>query len=87
MADHSSLKLSDQEIASAFSDSEWAKRYPPVLNVDQAAELIGVPKATIYSWSSRGQLKGCARKVGKHLRFFRDRLLKRAFNEGFKNVD
>jgi excisionase family DNA binding protein len=55
---------------------------PPVLTVDEAAALLRVPKQTIYDWSARGLLKGCGRKVGKHLRLFRDRLLQRVFNEG-----
>jgi hypothetical protein len=81
------LNLSDREIAAAFADPQWAERFPPLLNADQAAELAGVPKATIYSWSSRGLLKGCSRKVGRRLRFFRDRFIKRILNEGINNVD
>jgi len=79
------LRLTSQEIAEAFSDPNWIKRFPPVLSVDQAAELIIVPKSTLYDWSSRGLLDGCARRVGKHLRFFRDRLLTKIFNEGLGN--
>ena len=86
MSVSTSLKLSDQEIASAFSSAHWAERFPPILNVDQAAELVGVPKGTIYTWSSQGLLRGCSRKVGRHLRFFRDRLIKRIFNEGLHDV-
>ena len=76
------LDLTDREIASAFSDPHWAVRFPPVLSADQAAELLQIPKQTIYDWRSRGLLSGCCRKVGKHLRFFRDRLLKKVFTEG-----
>jgi excisionase family DNA binding protein len=53
-----------------------------VLTVDQAADLMQVPKKTIYDWSSRGLLRGCGRKVGKHLRIFRDKFLLHIFNEG-----
>ena len=76
------LKLTKAEIASAFADPNWAGQYPPVLSVEQAARLLQVPKATIYDWSSRGLLGGCARRVGKYLRFSRDRLMNRVFNEG-----
>jgi len=86
MSEPSSLKLSDKEIAAAFSETRWAERFPPILTVDQAAELIGVPKATIYAWSSSGRLRRCARKVGKHLRIFRGRFVERIFNEGINNV-
>jgi excisionase family DNA binding protein len=58
-----------------FSDPYWAARFPPVLTVAQAAELLKVPIRTIYSWSSRGLLDRCAAKVGKHLRIRRDRLI------------
>ena len=85
--DDESLKLTDREIDEAFLAPNWAERFPPVISVDQAADLLGVPKQTIYSWSSRGLLKGCGRKVGRHLRMFRNRLLKRAFNEGILNVE
>jgi excisionase family DNA binding protein len=76
------LKLTRAEIASAFADPHWAGEFPPVLSVEQAARLLQVPKATVYDWSARGRLRGCGRKVGKHLRLFRDRLMVRIFNEG-----
>ncbi len=68
------------ELAAAFSDPEWSRRFPPVLNVDQAADLVQVSRGTIYDWSSRGLLRGCSRKIGKHLRISRDRFLQQAFN-------
>lgn len=76
------MKLTKAEIVSAFADPNWAGEYPPVLSVEQAARLLQVPKATIYDWSSRGLLRGCSRRMGKHLRLFRDRLITRVFNEG-----
>ena len=82
MPEPSSLKLSDKEIAAPFSVSPWSEKYPPVLTLEQAAELLQVPLPTLYQWRSRGLLGHCSRKVGKHLRVFRDRLLKQAFNEG-----
>lgn len=77
-----SLNLTGKEIAAAFSDPTWAKQYPPILSLEQAANLLQVPKATVYDWRSRGLLNRCSRKVGKHVRFFRDRLLDVAFNQG-----
>lgn len=76
------IELGDAEVAHAFSDPLWAERFPPALNVNQAADLAGVPKGTIYDWSSRGLLDGCAARVGKHLRIFRDRFVKLIFNGG-----
>ncbi len=76
------LNLSAAEIRATFDSAEWATRFPPVLSTPQAAELLQVPLDTIYDWSSRGLLKGCSRRAGKHLRFFRDRLISKVFNEG-----
>jgi excisionase family DNA binding protein len=75
-------RLTNDEIQRAFTAPESGARFPPVLTVDQAAELLQVPKATVYDWSSRGLLAGCGRKVGKHLRLWRDKLLFKIFNEG-----
>lgn len=79
------LKLTDKEVAQSFADPTWSAKFPPVMSIEQAAELLQVPIATIYDWRSRGRLAGCCRKVGKHLRFLRDRLLKHIFNEGFND--
>jgi excisionase family DNA binding protein len=76
------LNLTNNDIQQAFAASDWAVRFPPLLTVDQAAALVQVPKATIYDWSSRGLLQGCGRRVGKHLRLWRDKLLLKIFNEG-----
>jgi excisionase family DNA binding protein len=77
-----SLRLTAQVVANAFADPAWATKFPPVLSVDQVAALLQVPKLTVYDWRSRGLLQGCSRKVGKHLRFFRDKLLLMVFNDG-----
>jgi excisionase family DNA binding protein len=80
-----SLRLTAQDVASTFADPVWGAKFPPVLTVDQAAELLQLPRQTLYDWSSRGLLRGCCRKVGKHLRFFRDRFLLLVFNEGLND--
>ena len=85
MAGDESLRLTDKEISSAFADPHWAEQFPPVLSIEQAAELLQVPKATIYDWRSRGLLGTCSRKVGKRVRFFRDRLLRLVFNDGLSD--
>jgi excisionase family DNA binding protein len=82
-----SLKLTDREVAAAFADPVYAEQFPPVLTLEQAAKLLQVPAGTIYQWRSRGVLGSCCRKVGKHLRFYRDRLIKKVFNEGINDDD
>ncbi len=65
--------------AEELFDNWEANRWPPILTVDQAAELLSVAKSTLYEWHSRGRLKGCCRRRGKHLRFLRDRLIQAFF--------
>jgi hypothetical protein len=77
-----SLKLSDAEIAAAFADPDSASRYPPIMTIEQAADLLQYPTETLRNWRSRGMLSGCSRRGGKRVRFFRDRLIKLFFNNG-----
>jgi excisionase family DNA binding protein len=79
------INLTAKDLAHTFADAQCASQFPPVLTVDQAAALLQVPKATIYDWHSRGLLRGCCRKTGKYLRFFRDKLLVLIFNEGLNS--
>jgi excisionase family DNA binding protein len=83
---HVSLELSPAEIEAAFADPLDADRFPPVLTLEQAAELLQVPLDTIYQWRSRGLLDRCSQKVGKRVRFFRNRLIALIFNEGLSNA-
>jgi hypothetical protein len=82
MDDDKNLQLSDREIAACFNDPASAARFPPVLNIQQAAELLCVPVGTMRDWRSRGLLSNCGRRVGREVKFFRDRLIKKVFNEG-----
>ena len=52
--------LTLEELRSALDDIHWAVKFPPVLTIDQTAELLQVPKSTVYDWSSRGLLRGSA---------------------------
>ena len=74
--------LTAKDVAAMFADPAWAVKFPPLLTVDEAAQLARVPKQTVYAWSSQGLLKGCSRKVGKHLRILRDKFILKIFNEG-----
>lgn len=82
MSKRQNLKITQEEVTRTFSTGEWAGKYPPILTVVQAAELLSVPKATIYQWKSEGKLTGCVQRVGKHLRLFRDRLILKLMNNG-----
>lgn len=74
------VELKDDELARAFAGA-WGSEFPPVLNVIQAARLADVPAKTIYDWSHRQLLKGCAVRRGKRLRIFRDRFVRFLFSE------
>lgn len=73
--------LTTEEIEATFADPEVAKSYPVILNITQASKLLQLPIATLYDWHSRGLLKGCCRKLGKHLRFPRNRLIQHVFRD------
>ena len=68
------LKLTKEEVA------RLGANLPPVLSPAQAAAFIGIPKKTIYEWSSQNRLDSCARRRGKHLLIFRDRLIEELFD-------
>jgi excisionase family DNA binding protein len=54
------------------------------MTLDEAAALLRIPSETLRDWRSRGLLAECSRKLGKHVRFVRDRLLKKVFNDGLR---
>ncbi len=74
--------LTAKEVVAMFTDPAEAAKFPPVLTVEEAAQLVRVPTQTVYGWSSQGLLKGCSRKVGRHLRILRDKFVLKVFNEG-----
>lgn len=77
-AESDGIQISQAELDSAFFGN-LGGRFPPVLNVSQAAELLQVPVKTLYEWSSRGRLRSCARRRGKRLFFWRDLLIRELF--------
>jgi hypothetical protein len=74
------LKISTEEIVNAFADQAIAQQFPPVLNVDLAAKLLTVSPKTVYGWHGDGRLTAAVAKRGKHLLFWRDRLIDVIFN-------
>jgi hypothetical protein len=74
------LNLSEAEIQKLFDGGAWADR--PFLTLADVADLLNIPKGTIYDWRSRGLLDNCSRKVGKQVLFVRDRLIQTIFNQG-----
>lgn len=84
MSEKSSLNLTSREISAPFKEGVYAEKYPPILTIEQAAELLQIPVGTLRDWRSRGRLKSCSAKAGKHIRFYRDRLIKLTFEGGLR---
>ncbi|HWE03727.1 MAG TPA: helix-turn-helix domain-containing protein [Tepidisphaeraceae bacterium] len=77
----SSSQIKPAEIAAAFDNEEVRRRFPPILGVQQVADLLGgLSMRTIYHWIAKGRFDGCFRKRGKHHFFWRDRIVDRIFN-------
>lgn len=83
------IGLRQSEITTALDTDDQRRRFPPILNVEQAAQLLGgVSEKTIYFWCAAGRFDGCFRKRGKHLLFWRDRVIERIFNgPDWENAD
>jgi hypothetical protein len=55
--------------------AEYARSYPPIISAEQALEIAGVARTTLYDWSSNDRLDRCKikrRNRGGKLRFDRD---------------
>jgi len=65
-------ELSLTEIRRAFESV--ADKYPPVLSLEQAAEIAGLATSTMQRLVSEGQFKNSVKR-GKPLRFWRDRFV------------
>jgi excisionase family DNA binding protein len=71
--------LRKEEIERAFS-AELDSHPGPILSPAQLAAMLGISLKTIYEWIARGRLDGTFRKRGKHIRFWRDRVVALYFN-------
>lgn len=60
------------ESAAAEVMAEYANRYPPLITVEQAAEIAHVPIATIHAWSSDGAFDGFKVHRGRRILLQRD---------------
>jgi hypothetical protein len=72
-------KLTPEEIAAPFTGA-WGERFPPCLTRKQVAELLGKSVKVIDFWKAKGRLDSTFRKRGKHLFFWRDRILDVIYN-------
>ena len=72
-------KLSREEISAAFG-REGASPVPPILSPKQLANLLTISVKTVYEWKSLGRLDEALCKRGKHVFFWRDRVIDTLFN-------
>lgn len=79
MADNG-IKLTKTEIAAAFGN-DAAGDFPPVLTMEQVSEMLQVPMSTLKQWKAEGRFDGSFRRVGKRVRWFRDRVIDCYFNK------
>ncbi len=52
--------------------AEYAQRYEPLIQVEEAATIARVPRATIHAWSSAGRMDGFKMRSGQRVLFQRD---------------
>lgn len=71
--------IQTEEIASAFVVAGWGDRFPPVLTIQQSAQLFQVSPRTFKHWLAQGYFKGATTRIGKHRRIWRDRAIQMAF--------
>lgn len=71
-------RLTGAEIERAFRLGD----HPPILNVKQAAKLVGESESTLYRRVARGEFRSAINGRGKPLRFWRDRFVKEYFAPG-----
>ncbi|MCG8585860.1 MAG: hypothetical protein MI757_14225 [Pirellulales bacterium] len=60
---------------------EYARKYPPLIDVKQAGEIAHAAKATIHSWSSAGRLDDFKHRSGRQILLERDAFVRYLLNE------
>ena len=61
-------KLVEDAVLSALSKMQQKRHYPEKVGVEQASEITGYSKNSLYQMHSQGKIP-CAVKVGSKLRF------------------
>lgn len=61
--------------------AEYREHYPALISIEQAMAIAGVPRATLYDWSSRGLLDAIKVRRGRRLLLARDGFLRWLLSE------
>ena len=78
-------KLVEDAVLSALSKMPEKRDYPELVGVEQASEITGYTKNSLYQMHSRGQLP-CAIKVGGRLLFRTAELREWVDSGGFRQT-
>lgn len=62
--------------------TEYAQRYEPLIQVEEAAKIAHVPPATIHAWSSAGRMDGFKVRSGRRVLFHRDAFVRLVLGDG-----
>lgn len=76
--------LSAKEQAALAAGPAWA-HLPNFLTIDDVASVLRVPKHTVYAWSSQGALDKCKVRVGKYVRFVREKFIELVISGGLSS--
>ncbi len=74
------INLKPAEIARAFEADNVRFDHPVIMSPRQVARMLGLSIATIYQWTAEERFKGACRRGGKHMFYWRDRVIERLFN-------
>ena len=66
--------------------AEYAQRYDPLIQVEEAAKIAHIPPATIHSWSSAGRMDGFKLRSGRRVLFHRDAFVRFVLAGGGKET-
>ena len=73
-------KITRREITAAFDTEEMNDRFPPILKIEQVAELLQCSQSTVEKLSASGKLNFAKSNRGP-VRFWRDRVVAWLFGE------
>lgn len=63
--------------------AEYAQRYDPLIQVEEAAKIAHVPPATIHGWSSAGRMNGFKVRSGRRVLFHRDAFVRMVLGDAW----
>ncbi len=75
-----SIRITDEEIQSAFKDPEIDRAFPPFASIQTVARELKVGRSTLFRWKALGNLDGTYTDRRDGLRFLRTHFILNLFN-------